>query len=806
MDTLGQDVRYALRRLVKSPGFTLVAVFTLALGIGANSAIFSVVDAVLLKPLPYHEPERLVALYHLSEGGRAPMSGPNFTDLRKLSDTLTDAAALSRYRTILTGRGEPVRLDAAEISAGLFDLLGVRPLLGRTFSDDDSQPGRTNVVVLSYGAWQQRFGGDGDVIGKSVTLDGVSKEIVGIMPPGFSYPADRALWTPIEYTTAFLSEQRASWYLTVVGRAAPGVPLDRVTTEVQTIGKQLAKQYPDMNEGVDFTAISLHEATVGNIRTAVLVLLGAVGLVLLIACANVANLLLARAAARESEMAVRAALGAGRWRLVRQLLTESVILSFIGAGLGLLIAVWGIEFLIELRPQGIPRLDDVGVDTTVAVFTLGLALATGLIFGMVPAFQSTRTGLASTLKEGGRGALTSRSGARMRGALVVAEMAVAVTLLAGAGLLIRSFAKLASVDPGFRVAQALTFELTLPDSRYRDEAQEVSFFDQLLPRLRAIPGVQEAGAVLSLPLSGASIVLSFEVDGRPPVPPSQQPAMQVRVATAEYFKAMGIPLERGRLFDAFDREGAPPVVLLTEAAVKQYFPNEDPIGKKIRLGWGRGEGKPTAGGEVVGIIGDVKDAGLAEAEPPQLYLPYAQWPIHGMSVVLATSVPPESVAEPARRAVYEVDPNMPASNVRTLDTLVAASISQPRFYMLLLSIFAGVALVLAAIGIFGVLSYSVAQRTREIGIRMALGAKRGTVLGLVVRQAMVLAGAGVAIGMVAAHYLSRMLTSLLFATGPGDPLTFAAVAGVLTGVALIASYVPAMRATRVDPILALRAE
>jgi predicted permease len=483
-----------------------------------------------------------------------------------------------------------------------------------------------------------------------------------------------------------------------------------------------------------------------------------------------------------------------------------VILSIVGAGLGLLLAVWGVEFLIELRPQGIPRLDGVGVDGTVAAFTLALALATGLVFGMVPAFQSTRTGLASTLKEGGRGALTSRSGSRMRGALVIAEMAVAVMLLAGAGLLIRSFTKLASVDPGFRVEPALTFELSLPDARYRDEARQVNFFEQLVPVLRAIPGVRDAGAVISLPMSGTSIVLTFKVEGRPPVPPSQQPAMQVRVATPGYFETIGIPLKRGRLFTGLDREGAPPVVLLTEAAVRQYFPNEDAIGKTITLGWGRGEGRPNAGGEVVGIIGDVKDAGLAEADPPQLYLPYAQVPVHSMSVVLKTAVPPESVAEAARRAVYAIDRDLPAANVRRLDQIVAASISQPRFYMTLLSIFAGVALALAAIGIFGVLSYAVAQRTREIGIRMALGARSGAVLGLVVRHALMLAGAGVAIGIVAAYYLSRTLTSLLFAIEPGDPLTFAVVAGVLMAVALIASYVPAVRATRVDPIVALRAE
>ncbi len=592
----------------------------------------------------------------------------------------------------------------------------------------------------------------------------------------------------------------------MIGRAKVGVPMERVAAEVQTLGKQLAKQYPDANENVDFQALALHEATVGDIRTAVLVLLGAVGFVLLIACANVANLLLARAAARETEMAVRTALGAGRSRLIRQLLTESVLLSLVGAGLGLLIAVWSVELLIGFQPQGVPRLNDVRVDATVITFTIGLAVITGLIFGLVPAFQSTRSRLASTLKEGGRGALTTRAGTRMRGALVVAEMALAVMLLTGAGLLIRSFVKLASVDPGFHVEQALTFELSLPDSRYEREAQQVAFFEQLLPRLRSIPGVRDVGAVLSLPLSGGNIVLSFEIAGRPPVPPAQQPAIQVRVATPEYFRTIGIPLERGRMFNDLDREGTQPVVLLTKAAVRQYFPNEDPIGKRITLGWGRGPGTPRAGGEVVGIIGDVKDAGLNEADPPQLYMPYRQWPVQSMSIVVKTGIPPASVTDAVRREVYAVDASMPISNLRTLEQIVSRSISQPRFYMTLLAIFAGVALLLAAIGIFGVLSYAVAQRTREIGIRMALGARERTVVGLVVRHAMLLASAGVVLGVGAAYFLSGTLSTLLYSTTPRDPVTFASVTGLLLLVALVASYVPARRATRVDPIVALRAE
>jgi putative ABC transport system permease protein len=805
MDTIRQDIRYAFRRLIKSPAFTLVALLTLALGIGANSAIFSVVNAVLLQPLPYRAPEQIVGIYHLSEGRRTTMSGPNFTDVKKLNTTLQDAAAYTRSRVILTGQGEPVRLDTAEVSASLFDLLGVPAMRGRTFRPDENQKGKTHVAILSHELWQQRFGGDEAVVGRRLTLDGVSYEVVGIMPPKFSFPAARALWTPLEYSEDFTTKQRGAWYLQAVGRTRPGVSVEQARAEIDTIGKQLAKQYPDANEGVDMTVVSLHEAMVGNVRQAFWVLLGAVGFVLLIACVNVANLLLARAASRESEIAVRTALGANRARLVRQLMTESLILGLAGGALGLLLAVWGVEALIALEPQGIPRLNEVRVDPVVIGFTMALSALTGLLFGVFPAFQSTRGGISSTLKEGGRGALTTRGGARMRTTLVVAEVALAVTLLAGAGLLIRSFSKLASVDPGFQVKPALTFELSLPDSRYEERERQVAFFDQLLPRLQAIPGVTSAAGVISLPLSGSSLVLTFEVEGRPPLPPAQQPAMQVRIATANYFRTIGIPLKRGRTFSEEDRMSTPQVALITEAAAKRYFPGEDPIGKKIKLGWGH-DGK-NAGGEVVGVIGDVKDAGLDEPDPPQIYLPYSQWPVQSMSVILETAVPPESVAEPARRAVYSIDGSLPAGNMRTLQQLVARSISQPRFYMTLLAVFALVALTLAAIGIFGVLSYAVAQRTREIGIRMALGAHESTVLGLVVREAMVMAAAGVAIGLVAALALTQWLVAqLLFQTSPHDPTTFVVVAMVLTAVSMLAAYLPARRATRVDPIVALRAE
>ena len=805
MDHLSRDLHYALRRLIKSPGFTVVAVLTLALGIGANSAIFSVVNGVLLKPLPYPEPDRLVGVYHVSDGQRAVMSGPNYSDIARLATTIESSAAYSVSRMILTGEGEATRLPIAEVSASLFNVLYVRPALGRTFNADENTPGRTNMVILSHGLWEQRFGGDPGVIGRRITLDGVRREVIGVMPRGFSYPTGRQAWVPLEYDENFVTKQRGAWYLNVVARLKPGVTPEQSAAEVETVGRNLARQYPDANGEIGMTTMPLLEAMVGDIRRSVLILLGAVGFVLLIACTNVANLLLARAAARESEMAVRTALGAGRGRLVRQLLTESVVLSLLGAGFGLLLAVWGVELLINLKPEGIPRLDNVQVDAAVIVFTLVTALVTGLLFGLVPAFTATR-GISSSLREAGRGAVTSRAGVRVRGVLVIAELALAVMLLAGAGLLMRSFMKLQAVDPGFRSEQALTFELTLPESRYAEDEPRIQFFDQLLSRLRALPGVRSASAVLGLPLSGLDLIISFEVAGRPPVPPSQQPAMQVRVATPDYFDAIGIPLKRGRGFTEADRHGTPRVVLITEAAARQFFPGEDPIGKKITLGWRRGPGRERGGGEIVGVVGDIKDAALNEPTPPQIYMPLRQWPVSFMTVVMTTSVPPAALADAARAQVAAIDPNLPLSEVTTLQAVVARSISQQRFYLTLLTMFAAVALVLAAIGIFGVLSYAVAQRTREIGIRMALGAQERTVISLIVRQAMLLVVAGVALGTAAALFLSETMTKMLFSIKPTDPATFATVAGLLIAVALFAAYIPARRATRVDPIVALRAE
>jgi putative ABC transport system permease protein len=794
-----------LRRLLKNPSFTAIAVLTLALGIGANSAIFSVINAVLLRPLPFPESDRLVGVYQVWKGTRQVMSPANFIDLRAQTQTLEDAAAVDSTEFTLTGAGDPVRLRGAEVSASFFNVLRARPAYGRTFAADENEPGKDKVVVLSHGLWQQRFGGRGDVVGSSVLIDGTPRTVVGIMPRGFSYPAGQELWIPIEYNDN-TRKARGAWFLSVIARLKPGASAEQSASEIASLGRNLEKAYPRENTDVGFTTFPLHEAIVGDLRPALLVLLGAVGFVLLIACANVANLLLARAVARETELAVRTALGAGRVRLIRQLLTESLVLGAAGGSAGLLIAFWGSDMLVALQPDGIPRLNEVTIDRQVVIFTMVVSLVTGLIFGGIPAFQMTRGSLSLSLKEGGRGNMASAGSARLRGSLVVAEMALAVMLLAGAGLLIKSFGKLQSVDPGFHPQETLSFELSLPRTTYKEDAQIVSFYERLSDRVRALPGVRAAGGVMGLPLSGLRFNISFKVAGRPDAAPGQEPAMEVRVATADYFRTLGVPLKRGRFFTDADTAETAPVVLLSEAAAEKYFPNEDPIGKRIEMGWSRSTDKKRAGGEVVGIVGNVKELGLDEEFPAEIYLPMRQWPVGRMTMVARTAVPPMSLADEVKQAVRELDSNLPVNEIRTVEDVVAESIAQPRFYMLLLGIFAAVALVLAAIGIFGVMSYTVSQRTREIGIRMALGAQGGSVVSMVVRQAMILAVVGLVVGVVAALALSRTMTTLLFEMSPTDPVTFATVAGVLASVAFLASYLPARRAANVDPIEALRAE
>jgi len=806
MDTLRQDLVYALRRLCQTPGFTLVAVATLALGIGANSAIFSVVNAVLLRPLPYDEPDRLVRVWQTWKGKDAGVySPPNFLDTAAAASSFEGMAAADGGGVTLTDAGAPVRLEAASVSASFFDVLRVRPALGRAFTAEENDPGRSKVAVLGHSLWRDRLGADPSVVGRSIVLDREPHVVVGVAPQGFAFPEGTQIWRPLEYDERFRTKSRGAWYLTVIGRLRPGATVASAGHEVAAIAAGLARQHPDANEGVGAAVVPLHTSLVGDVRTALLLLLGAVGLVLLIACVNVANLLLARVAARETEIAIRTALGAGRGRLLRQLLTESVLLGAIGGAAGVALAALSLDTLLALQPQGVPRLGEVGIDRTVLAFAAALSLATGLLFGVFPSLQMTRRATAQALREGSRGLLGGR-GHRLRGSLVVGQIALAMMLLAGAGLLVRSFARLRAVDPGFRRESALTFRISLPETAYAEDSRRTWFHDELQGRLGALPGVLSVGGVTGLPLSGVQFDISFEVEGRPPLPPAQQPSMETRVATPGYFATMGIPVGRGRGFEAADDGHAPQVVLLSEAAVRRYFPGEDPLGKVLKIGMGRGEGKRRAGGEVVGIVGDVKELGLADEYPPEVYVAYAQYPTGSMDVVVRTAVSPRSLARSVESVVAGLDPQLPVARLATLDEVVARSISEPRFYVVLLGAFAGTALLLAALGIFGVMSFAVVQRSREIGIRVALGADPREVLRMVLGQALVLAGIGVAAGLLGALALSRAIAGLLFDLSPTDPATLASMAAALALVAVVASYLPARRAMRVDPMVVLRSE
>lgn len=805
MDTLRQDLIYALRRLAMTPALTFVAIATLALGIGANSAIFSIVHAVLLKPLPFSEPDRLVQLFQVFEGRNVPYFSPmNFLDTQAAARSFDSLTAVDAGSVTLTGKGAPAVLSAAEVSASFFRVFRVVPVLGRAMVEDENEPAKANVAVLGHTLWRTRFGGDPSIVGQAITLDSRPVTVIGIAPPGFAFPEGVELWTPLAYDEVFRTKSRGAWYVRVFGRLHNQAGVEAATEEARTIAARLAAAYPDSNEGLGGAVRSLQDSLVGSSRPALYLLLGAVVLVLLIACVNVANLLFARAAARESEFAVRLALGAGRGRLFRQLMTESLVLSVLGGLAGVTLASLSLNSLIALQPSGVARLAEASVDRTVMLFAAAVSLLTGLLCGTLPAL-SAPSAPAKALREGGRGLLASR-GSRVRGGLVVGQMALAMMLLAGAGLLLRSFAQLQQVKPGFEVENALTFRVALPAQGYKDESLRVAFFDRLLERLKGLPGATAAAAIVGLPLTGTQINISFEVANRPPLPPAQQPSMEMRPVTPGYFQAMGIPLTRGRGIEAGDTARSTPVVVLTESAVSRYFPGENPIGQRITLGWRRPDGMPKAGGEVVGVVADVKSSGLAKDAVPEIYLPYAQLPVSSMDVLLRTSVPPMSLGPAVEAAVSELDPEIPVARLRTLSDVVARSISQPRFYMLLLSLFASTAVLLAALGIFGVMSYAVTQRSREIGIRMALGAPPANVMRMVMRNAGVLIVTGIVSGLAGAVALSRFLEGLLFNLSPTDPATLAAVALSLVAVALLASYLPARQATRVDPLLTLRSE
>lgn len=804
---LWQDVRYALRMLAKSPGFTSVVVLTLALGIGANTAIFSVVSAVLLQPLPFSEPDRLVALrgvdVRTGETGR-PLSYPDFADLRAQSQSLESAAAYDSSTSTLTGAGDPLHVNVGVISASMLSVLHAKPMLGRDFVESEDKPG-THVALLSHRLWTTRFGSDPNITSKQILLDGKSYSVTGVMPPEFQFPLDSApmdLWMTIAVEGDNLAE-RGSHYLLAIGRLKQGLTLASGNAETKEIGARLAKQFPDTNGHMGLFLEPEKESLVGNARPALLMVLGAVGFLLLIACANAANLLLARAAGRQREMAIRASLGAGKRRILAQLLTESVLLSLGGGALGLLLAVWGTASLATLPSLGIPRLVSAGVDLRALAFTLTVSIVTGLFFGLAPALHASRFNLLSSLKEGGRSATEGTGHSRLRALLVVSQVSLAVMLLVGASLLIESMYHLLHESPGFDPHGVLAFNLDLPDARYGKPEQSADFFKNLLEHLRGLPGVESASAVMPLPLSENIIRTSFEIEGRP-MAQSDLPRTFIRAVGLDYFKTMRIPLMAGREFGERDDRSGPHVIIINQTLARRFFPNENPIGKNIKPGLSIGKIDSTC--EIIGVVGDVKHRNLWQASDPESYVPYDQFPIGAMDMVLRTEGDPMTLLSAVRAQVLALDAELPIYKAQRMEDYVAASVAQRRLTSLLCTIFAGAGLLLAVIGLFGVMSYSVAQRTHEIGVRVAVGAEKADILRLILREGMAITAAGIGIGLLGALSLSSVLKNQLFGVKATDPLTMIAVVFALVLVAIAACAIPARRATRVDPMVALRYE
>jgi putative ABC transport system permease protein len=805
MRTLLQDLKYGARVLAKAPGFTLVAVFVTALGIGANTAIFSVVNAVLLRPLPYEQPERLVRAYGVHEKrGVTSMSISflNFSDLREQGTTFDGLAAYSDTTSALTGAGAPEQVAAVQSSGELFEVLGARAALGRTLSRADERPGGAPVAVISHGTWQRRYGGDPAIVGRAVMLDGKPLTVVGVLRPDFQFlfanePAE--FFVPLD-PKGDMEVQRGAGFLEVVGRLKEGVTLEQAADEARAVAARLAEAHPEENMGRGFRLAGAHEEMVGSLRPTLLVLLAAVGFVLLIACANVANLLLVRASRRGRELAIRVALGAGRGRVVRQLLTESLLLSTLGGAAGLLFAMWGVALISSFVPSDVPRFGEAGLDPAVLLFTLAASVLTGVVFGLAPALQASRVDLNESLKEGGRGSTEGGKG-RVRAALVIAEVAVSLVLLVGAGLLVKSFVRLRATDPGLDPRGVLTAAVALPETRYSKDEQITGFYERVLGRVAALPGVEASAAVMPLPLGDSNMSTTFYVGGRPDPGPGAQPSSAARVITPDYLRAMGIPLVRGRAFTERDTAEAPMVILINEELARQHFPGEDPLGKRLVLGLN------DIDGEIVGVVGSVRHRRLSTAAGPEYYVPLRQVPFGSLSLVVrARTDDPAQLAASLRAAVGEIDRELPVYRVRTMGALVAESVARQRFSMTLLAAFAALALVLAAVGVFSVMSFLVTQRTHEIGIRMALGAQARDILRMVVGGGMTLTVAGVSVGLLAAFGLTRLMSSLLYEVSATDPYVFAGVALLLALVALAACLVPALRATKVDPMEALRHE
>jgi predicted permease len=807
MDAFLRDVTYSLRRLRKSPAFTAIVVLTLALGIGANTAIFSVVNTVMLRALPYRSPDALVSIEHFYpslNNMEAPVSARGFRDYRDKTTSFESVAVEAPFGANLTGTGDPERVPGVRVSGDWFHVLGVGAQIGRVLGRDDDEPGHEHVAVISHGLWTRLFASSPAAVGKPIELNGETYQIVGVMPQGFSsfFARTADIIVPIALKPTAFTGGYTNEYLNSIARLKPGVSLPRAQAEMTTFADNLKRANPNSFSPTWTLKIrTLDDLSSGRARPALLVLLGAVGLVLLIACANVANLLLARAAIRIKEVAIRAALGADRASLVRQLLTESVILALAGGILGLLLAQWSVKSLVALYP-GLPRASEITIDASVMGFTLLVSVFTGLLFGLAPALQTSVKNLQETLKDGSRSGAADFAGRNLRRGLVVAEMALSLTLLVGAGLLIKSVGKLEGVDPGFDPRNVLTFNLALPAVKYPTDTSQILFVNQVVPRLDALPGVRAAAVTSVLPFGGGWSTASFAIEGLV-VPPGQNgPWGDIRVVSPKFFDAMRIPLKRGRAFTAQDNQAAPPVTVIDEQFVKKYFPHTDPIGKRITFGGPKDSTWIT----IVGVVGHAAHEGL-DAEPRlQYYFPVSQQGGRFMSVVIRTTGNPTAILPAAREAIHAIDRNLPLSGVNTMEKLVDNSVGQRKLSMILLGVFSTIAMLLASIGIYGVMSYSVTQRTRELGIRMALGAARSRVLALVVGQGMVLTGTGVLIGLVAASALTRFLSSQLFGVGATDPVTFGAVAVLLIAVSTLATLLPAMRATRVNPVVALRDE
>jgi putative ABC transport system permease protein len=804
MQSFWQDLRYGARMLLKNPGFTLIAVLTLALGIGANTAIFSVINGVLLSALPYPQPEQLAMVWCDNRRQGIPddiTSYPNFVDWRDRNKTFQGMAGVTFDAYNLTGTGEPEEIRAATVSINFFQLIGVNPMLGRVFTAEEEQPGRDKVVVLSHSLWQRRFGGDPGILNKTISLSDQPYVVVGIMPSGFKFPENTEIWGPLAPDEG-MRAARFGFFLPVVGRLKPGVTRAQAQADLDVIANQIEKQFPGM-AGYGVNVVPVLENTVGPIRRMLMILFVAVLFVLLIACANVANLLLARATVRQREVALRAALGAGRWRIVRQLLTESMLLAVLGGALGALLAWWALRLLVDLNPANIPRLETIRLDGRVLWFNLALSLLTGVIFGLAPALQTSHLKLGDALKEGGRAGAGGLRAQRIRGVFIVAEMALTLALLVGAGLLVRSFWRLQNVDPGFKTDHLLTLRVTLWGSKYRQGAQAVSFYDRLQERLAAIPGVVAVSATSDIMLRKLANSANFTIENKPQAPSELALELPFDRVQPNYFQTMGIQLLQGRAFTSQDSRESPRVAIVNETFVKRYFSNEDPIGRRFTFG---AAGPNARWITIVGVVRDSKRQGVDQPVRIESWMPLAQMPSGSMDVVLRTTGDPLALSNATREAVWSLDRDLPIPKIQTMQQVLSERVAQRRLNMLLLGLFALVALILAVVGIYGVMNYVVTQRTNEIGIRMALGAQTRDVLRLIVRQGMTLVLVGVVIGLAATFALTRLMTTLLFGVSATDPITFVAIAALLIGVALVACLIPARRATKVDPMVALRYE